>query len=116
MCGFESHRRYGFGTTAPVAWMRAGNRDVIDDFLEAVAIRGLNLKGPFLQRLVALGVARHEKPRHWAVKPDAQESVESSRASRSRFEATPIRWPTGTPRWNRMKLGRVETRKRAARA
>ena len=48
--------------TAPIAWMHPGDQDVIDDFLEALALSGFNLKGQFLQRLVDLGVARCDNP------------------------------------------------------
>ena len=44
--------------TAPIAWMHPGDQDVIDGFLEALALSGFALKGQFLQRLVDLGVAR----------------------------------------------------------
>ncbi len=42
--------------------MRADDQDAIDDFLEALAVNGLSLKGQFLERLVALGIARCDHP------------------------------------------------------
>ena len=42
--------------------MHADDQDVIDDFLLEIASRGLSLKGQFLEKLVALGVARCQNP------------------------------------------------------
>ncbi len=38
--------------------MHPDDQDAIDDFLEALAVNGLTLKGQFLEQLFALGVAR----------------------------------------------------------
>ena len=42
--------------------MHADDQDAIDDFLLAIASRGLTLKGQFLEKLVALGIARCQNP------------------------------------------------------
>ena len=48
--------------TAAIARMHADDQDAIDDFLLEIASRGLSLKGQFLERLVALGIARCQNP------------------------------------------------------
>ena len=48
--------------TAAIARMHPDDQDAIDDFLLAIASRGLSLKGQFLERLVALGIARCDHP------------------------------------------------------
>ena len=48
--------------TAPIARMHPDDQDAIDDFLEALAVNGLSLKGQFLEKLVALGIARCQNP------------------------------------------------------
>ena len=42
--------------------MHADDQDAIDDFLLEIASRRLSLKGQFLEKLVALGVARCKNP------------------------------------------------------
>mgnify|MGYP003605744457 CR=1 FL=1 len=53
--------------TAPIARMHPDDQDTIDDFLHEVSRRRLNLKGQFLERLVALGIARCDHPNQQAV-------------------------------------------------
>ena len=48
--------------TAAIDRMRQSDQDTIDDFLHEVSRRRLNLKGQFLEKLVALGVARCQNP------------------------------------------------------
>ena len=48
--------------TATIARMHPDDQDAIDDFLLAIASRSLSLKGQFLERLVALGIARCDHP------------------------------------------------------
>ncbi len=48
--------------TAAIARMHADDQDAIDDFLLEIASRGLSLKGQFLEKLVALGIARCDHP------------------------------------------------------
>ena len=47
--------------------MHPADQDTIDDFLQVVSRRRLNLKGQFLERLVALGIARCDHPNQQAV-------------------------------------------------
>ena len=53
--------------TAAIARMHADDQDVIDDFLEAIALRGLTLKGQFLEGLVHAVVAGSPHPNEQAV-------------------------------------------------
>ena len=53
--------------TAAIDRMRQSDQDTIDDFLHEVSRRRLNLKGQFLERLVALGIAHCDHPNQQAV-------------------------------------------------
>ncbi len=48
--------------TAAIDRMRQPDQDVIDEFLHEVSRRRLTLKGQFLEKLVALGIARCQHP------------------------------------------------------
>jgi hypothetical protein len=43
--------------TAAIALMHQSHQDIIDDFLHAIAVRKIGLRGQFLSRLIAQAVA-----------------------------------------------------------
>jgi hypothetical protein len=55
--------------TAAIALMHQSHQDLIDDFLHAIAVRKIGLRGQFLSRLIAQVVAGGARPTEQEVGP-----------------------------------------------
>ena len=48
--------------TAAIALMHQNHQDIIDDFLHAIAVRKIGLRGQFLSRLITQAIAGNSNP------------------------------------------------------